>query len=84
MTAKQIARECLSELNVMLKQRDYDRTLAYDIFYASYLNLRLGDPVMARVLLARFHETGVDIKHFSMAVQKHYEDVKLLLSKNLP
>lgn len=70
------ALECVQEMNQMLKKHHYERTLAYYIFYAAYLNMKLDNKGVAREMLARFHATGVDIKHYTLAVQKLYEEVK--------
>ena len=74
--AKTEAIECVQEINQTLKSHDYNRTLAYYIFYASYLNLKLEDRIMAKEMLARSHATGVDIRHFSLAVQDLYKYVE--------
>lgn len=74
--AKVEALECVQEMNLILKNHHYERTLAYNIFYAAYLNMKLDNLGMAREMLARFHATGVDIKHYTLAVQKLYEEVK--------
>ena len=71
--------ECVQEINQTLKMHHYDRTLAYVIFYAAYLNMKLNDQIMAKQMLVRFHATGVDIKHYTIAVQKLYEDLKMQL-----
>ncbi len=71
--AKAGAIECVQEINQILKSHDYNRTLAYYIFYAAYLNLKLGDRIIAKQMLARYHATGVDIKHFTLAVQQLYK-----------
>lgn len=71
--AKTEAIECVQELNQTLKRHDYNRTLAYYIFYAAYLNMKLDDRIMAKQMLARFHATGVDIRHYTLAVQELYK-----------
>ena len=71
--AKTEAIECVQELNQTLKRHDYNRTLAYYIFYAAYLNMKLDDRIMAKQMLARFHTTGVDIRHYTLAVQELYK-----------
>lgn len=70
------AAECVQEINDSLKKHHYDRTMAYYIFYASYLNMKLENKAMAKQMLARFHATGIDIKHYTLAVQKLYDEVK--------
>ena len=74
--AKMDAIECVQEINQTLKHHDYNRTLAYYIFYASYLNMKLEDRIMAKEMLARYHATGVDIRHFTLAVQELYKYVE--------
>ena len=74
--AKKDAIECVQEINQTLKRHDYNRTLAYYIFYAAYLNMKLEDRIMAKEMLARYHATGVDIRHFTLAVQKLYKYVE--------
>lgn len=71
--AKTDAIECVQEINQTLKCHDYNRALAYYIFYASYLNMKLEDRIMAKEMLARYHATGVDIRHFTLAVQQLYK-----------
>ena len=74
--AKTDAIECVQEINQTLKRHDYNRTLAYYIFYAAYLNMKLEDRIMAKEMLARYHATGVDIRHFTLAVQELYKHVE--------
>lgn len=74
--AKKDAIECVQEINQTLKRHDYNRTLAYYIFYAAYLNMKLEDRIMAKEMLARYHATGVDIRHFTLAVQELYKYVE--------
>ena len=74
--AKTDAIECVQEVNQTLKRHDYNRTLAYYIFYATYLNMKLEDRIMAKEMLARYHATGVDIRHFTLAVQELYKYVE--------
>ena len=74
--AKKDAIECVQEINQTLKRHDYNRTLAYYIFYAAYLNMKLEGRIMAKEMLARYHATGVDIRHFTLAVQKLYKYVE--------
>ena len=74
--AKTDAIECVQEINQTLKRHDYNRTLAYYIFYAAYLNMKLEDRIMAKEMLARYHATGVDIRHFTLAVQELYKYVE--------
>ena len=71
--AKVDAIECIQEVNQILKKYDYNRTLAYYIFYAAYLNMKFNDKIIAKQMLARYHATGVDIKHFTLAVQQLYK-----------
>ena len=73
--AKKDAIECVQEINQALKRHDYNRTLAYYIFYAAYLNMKLEDRIMAKEMLARYHATGVDIRQFTLAVQELYKYV---------
>ena len=73
--AKKDAIECVQEINQTLKRHDYNGTLAYYIFYAAYLNMKLEDRIMAKEMLARYHATGVDIRHFTLAVQELYKYV---------
>lgn len=73
--AKTEAIECVQEINQTLKRHDYNRTLAYYIFYAAYLNMKVDDRIMAKQMLARYHTTGVDIRHFTLAVQDLYRNV---------
>ena len=73
--AKKDAIECVQEINQTLKRHDYNRTLAYYIFYAAYLNMKLEDRIMAKEMLARYHATGVDIRQFTLAVQELYKYV---------
>lgn len=74
--ARTEAMECVQEVNQMLKEHDYNRTLAYYIFYAAYLNMKLDNRGMAKEMLARFHATGVDVKHYTLAVQELYKTTK--------
>lgn len=74
--AKMDAIECVQEINQTLKRHDYNRTLAYYIFYAAYLNMKLEDRIMAKEMLARYHATGVDIRQFTLAVQELYKYVE--------
>lgn len=74
--AKVDAIECIQEVNQILKKYDYNRTLAYYIFYAAYLNMKLNDKIIAKQMLARYHATGVDIRHFTLAVQELYKYVE--------
>ena len=74
--AKKDAIECVQEINQTLKRHDYNRTLAYYIFYAAYLNMKLEDRIMAKEMLARYHATDVDIRHFTLAVQELYKHVE--------
>ena len=74
--AKKDAIECVQEINQTLKRHDYNRTLAYYIFYVAYLNMKLEDRIMAKEMLARYHATGVDIRHFTLAVQELYKYVE--------
>ena len=74
--AKTDAIECVQEVNQTLKRHDYNRTLAYYIFYATYLNMKLEGRIMAKEMLARYHATGVDIRHFTLAVQELYKYVE--------
>ena len=74
--AKKDAIECVQEINQTLKRHDYNRTLAYYFFYAAYLNMKLEDRIMAKEMLARYHATGVDIRHFTLAVQELYKYVE--------
>ena len=76
--------ESVQEINQTLKKVDYDRTQAYYIFYAAYLNMKLDDMVMAKQMLTRYHATGVNIKHYTLAIQKLYEEVKNRLSQTIP
>ena len=71
--AKVDAIECIQEVNQILKKYDYNRTQAYYIFYAAYLNMKFNDKIIAKQMLARYHATGVDIKHFTLAVQQLYK-----------
>ena len=73
--AKKDAIECVQEINQTLKRHDYNRTLAYYIFYAAYLNMKLEDRIMAKEMLARYHATSVDIRQFTLAVQELYKYV---------
>ena len=79
--AKADAIECVQEINQTLKKHNYNRTLAYYIFYAAYLNMKLGDRIIAKQMLARYHTTGVDIKHFTLAVQELYKTTVTELAK---
>lgn len=74
--AKKDAIECVQEINQTLKRHDYNRTLAYYIFYAAYLNMKLEDRIMAKEMLARYHATGVDIRQFTLAVHELYKYVE--------
>ena len=38
--------------------------------------MKLENKAMAKQMLARFHATGVDIKHYTLAVQELYDEVK--------
>ena len=79
--AKAEAIECVQEINQILKKHEYNRTLAYYIFYAAYLNMKLDDRITAKQMLARYHATGVDIKHFTLAVQELYKTTVKELAK---
>lgn len=73
---------CVQEMSQILKSHHYERTLAYNIFYAAYLNMKLDNKGIAREMLARFHATGVDIKHYTLAVQELYAEVAKALLEN--
>lgn len=77
--AEEEAVESVQEINHLLKKHHYERTLAYDIYYAAYLNMKLNNKIMAKQMLARFHATGVDIKHYTLSIQKQYEELKTQL-----
>lgn len=74
--AKDESMESVQEMSQILKKHHYERTLAYNIFYAAYLNMKLDNKGMAKEMLVRFHATGVDIKHYTLAVQKLYDELK--------
>jgi len=74
--------ECAHELNQELKKCNYDRTMAYYIVYAAYLNLKIGNMAMSRQMLTRFHTIGVDIRHYTLAVQRQYEEVRKAVEFN--
>ena len=71
--------ESVQEINHLLKKHHYERTMAYHIYYAAYLNMKLNNKIMAKQMLARFHATGVDIKHYTLSIQKQYEELKTQL-----
>lgn len=59
-----------------LRQNDYNRSLAYYIFYQSYFNFKVGNIENARYALHKFEDTNVSINNFTIAIQKLYEQVK--------
>lgn len=73
--------ECVQEINQSLKKHHYERTLAYYIFYAAYLNMKLENRIIAKQMLARFHNTGVDIRNYTLPVQRLYDEVKMYLAQ---
>ena len=73
--AEREAIECVQEMDQILKKHHYERTMAYNIFYAAYLNMKLNNMGMAREMMARFHDTGVDIRHYTLGVQRLYDEV---------
>lgn len=73
--------ECVQEINQSLKKHHYERTLAYYIFYAAYLNMKLENRIIAKQMLARFHNTGVDIRNYTLPVQRLYDEVIMYLAQ---
>lgn len=73
--------ECVQEINQSLKKHHYERTLAYYIFYAAYLNMKLENRIIAKQMLARFHNTGVNIRNYTLPVQRLYDEVKMYLAQ---
>ena len=73
--------ECVQEINQSLKKHHYERTLAYYIFYAAYLNMKLENRTIVKQMLARFHNTGVDIRNYTLPVQRLYDEVKMYLAQ---
>lgn len=78
--AEREAIECVQEMDQVLKKHHYERTMAYNIFYAAYLNMKLNNMGMAREMMARFHDTGVDIRHYTLGVQRLYDEVVAALA----
>lgn len=68
-------RDYTEQIGSILKGYDYDPSLAYYIFYYAYFQKYMGNMDAARYALEKFRGTGVDIKNFSVAVQRLYEDV---------
>ena len=78
--AEREAIACVQEMDQILKKHHYERTMAYNIFYAAYLNMKLNNMGMAREMMARFHDTGVDIRHYTLGVQRLYDEVVAALA----
>lgn len=68
-------RDYTEQIGSILKGYDYDPSLAYYIFYYAYFQKYMGNMDAARYALEKFRGTGVDIKNFSVAVQRLYEEV---------
>lgn len=60
----------------VLRENDYNRSLAYYIFYQSYFNFKVGNIENARYALHKFEDTNVSIQNFTIAIQKLYQQVK--------
>lgn len=65
--------ECIDNV---LRENDYNRSLAYYIFYQSYFNFKVGNIENARYALRKFEETNVSINNFTVVIQGLYQQVK--------
>ena len=72
-------REYTNTISEVISKYDYDRTLAYDIFYLSYFQNYLGNDDAARYALEKFKKTGISINNFTVAVQRLYEELSCKL-----
>ena len=68
-------RNYTEQIGYILKSYDYEPSLAYYIFYYAYFQKYLGNVDAARYALDKFRRTGIDIKNFSVAIQRLYEEV---------
>ena len=66
----------MESIDNVLRQNDYNRTLAYYIFFQAYFNFKIGNLENARYALHKFEETNVSIKNFSIAIQNLYQMVR--------
>ena len=67
----------LTEMDSILSGKDDDISIAYYILYASYFHRLMKDQTKALYYFKRFEATGVDIKNFTLAIQKIYTDLKI-------
>lgn len=68
-------RNYTEKIGYILKSYDYEPSLAYYIFYYAYFQKYLGNKGTARYALDKFRRTGVDIKNFSVVIQRLYVEV---------
>ena len=68
-------RNYTEQIGYILKSYDYEPSLAYYIFYYAYFQKYLGNMGTARYALDKFRRTGVDIKNFSVVIQRLYVEV---------
>lgn len=66
----------MESIDNVLRQNDYNHTLAYYIFFQAYFNFKIGNLENARYALHKFEETNVSIKNFSIAIQNLYQMVR--------
>lgn len=68
-------KENMEKIDVILRTNQYNRSMAYYIFYQSYFNYKLGNIDNAQYALHKFHNTNVSIKNFTIAIQNLYRQV---------
>lgn len=69
-------KENMEIVDNILRQNNYNRSLAYYIFYQSYFNYKIGNIENARYALHKFEDTNVSINNFTIAIQNLYKQVK--------
>lgn len=72
-------RKYTEQIGYILKNYDYEPSLAYYIFYYAYFQKYLGNMGIARYAMEKFEESRIDIKNFSVAIQRLYEEMNLTL-----
>lgn len=68
-----IVRRNVREIEEVIRNNEYNRTLAYYIFYLAYFQYRLGNKDAAILALHKFRETKVSIRNFTIAIQRLYQ-----------
>ena len=66
----------MESIDNVLRENDYNRSLAYYIFYQSYFNFKVGNIENARYALRKFEDTNVSINNFTVVIQELYKQVK--------